>query len=117
VTESDPDKLLQTLPFIRHTRRATVGELADEWLSNNKITVHTSMEMESLESVASMVSYGLGVSIVPDICVPDPIFDGLRKIPLDPPARPRVLGIVTRHDCSKARLVERLLAEVREIIS
>jgi len=116
VEETDPHKLLENMPFIRHTRRATVGELADEWLSSNKITVNTSMEMESLESVASMVSYGLGVSIVPDICVPDPIFDGLQKIPLKPTARPRVLGMVTRHDCSKARLVERLLAEVKTTI-
>ena len=117
VKESNPIELLQSLPFIRHTRRATVGELADEWLVANKITVNTSMEMESLESVASMVSYGLGVSIVPDICVPDPIFNGLKKIPLKPPARPRVLGILTRHDCSKARLVERLLSEVKAVIA
>ena len=117
VKESNPNELLQSHPFIRHTRRATVGELADEWLVANKITVNTSMEMESLESVASMVSYGLGVSIVPDICVPDPIFNGLKKIPLKPAARPRVLGIVTRHDCSKARLVERLLHEVKAVIA
>lgn len=117
VKESNPNEVLQSLPFIRHTRRATVGELADEWLVANKITVNTSMEMESLESVASMVSYGLGVSIVPDICVPDPIFNGLKKIPLEPPARPRVLGIVTRHDCAKARLVERLLSEVKAVIA
>ena len=39
------------------------------------------MEMESLESVSSMVAYNLGVSIVPDMCVPDRIFAKLKKIP------------------------------------
>ncbi|MCG8408875.1 MAG: LysR substrate-binding domain-containing protein, partial [Phycisphaerales bacterium] len=57
VEERDPFKLLQSMPFIRHTRRAAVGKLADEWLVEQAITVRPSMEMESLETLSSMVSH------------------------------------------------------------
>ncbi len=117
VTETDPLALLASMPYIRHTRRASVGLLVEDWLSEHDVRVNTSMEMESLESVASMVSYGLGVSIAPDICVPDPIFAGLRKLTLDSPDHVRVLGVVTRKNCSKKRLVERLMVEIRQSIS
>jgi len=80
VEDDDVRHLLRTYPYIRHTRRAAVGHLADEWLSANDVTVNTAMEMESLESVASMVAHGLGVSIAPNLCVPDSIFSSLRKL-------------------------------------
>ena len=120
VTECDPFKLIRTMPYIRHARRAAVGMLAEEWLLRNNVVVQASMEMESLETLASMVSHNLGVSIAPNICVPDPIFENLRKIPLTGTgslrANSRVLGVLTRSDCSKSRLVERLLIEIRQTV-
>ncbi len=117
IEDDDVRNLLQTQPFIRHTRRAAVGHLADEWLSSNGVSVNTAMEMESLESVASMVAHGLGVSIAPDLCVPDPIFSSLRKLPLEPSARPRSLGIVSRRDSAAVRLVSRLAGVVGRVIA
>lgn len=117
VEDDDVRHLLRTYPYIRHTRRAAVGHLADEWLSANDVTVNTAMEMESLESVASMVAHGLGVSIAPNLCVPDSIFSSLRKLPLEPPARPRTLGIVSRRDSAAARLVARLAKVVHGLIA
>lgn len=114
--DSDVRQLLQARPYIRHTRRAAVGELADAWLSSNDIVVNTAMEMESLESVASMVFHGLGVSIAPDLSVPDPVFSALRKLPLDPPAAPRVLGLISRHDSPAARLVATLSDVLQSVI-
>ncbi|GGA26940.1 LysR family transcriptional regulator [Neptunicoccus cionae] len=112
VTEDDPFEILAKKPYIRHTRQASVGMLAEEWLSDNKVTVHDAMEMGSLENLASMIAHDLGVSIGPNICVPDPIFEGLRKIPLGPTATARTLGILTRTDCSKIQLVQRLYDQV-----
>lgn len=108
----DPLELLQTMPYIRHTRRAAVGLLADHWLSEHGIAVSASMEMESIESLTSMVSHNLGVSIVPDVCVPDSIFASLRRIPLPAPVQRRVLGVLSRVDCSKTRLVDRLVEQL-----
>ncbi|MEP3279071.1 MAG: LysR family transcriptional regulator [Stappiaceae bacterium] len=121
VTEDDPAILLHSMPYIRHTRRAAVGRLAEEWLQEHEVTVRPSMEMESLETLSSMVSHNLGISIVPNICVPDPIFEKLRKIPLHKIAHgkrsARTLGILTRADCTKMRLVARLLDEIKITVS
>lgn len=114
---SDVRELLGVHPYIRHTRRAAVGELADEWLSENDIAVNTAMEMESLESVASMVSHGLGISIAPNLCVPDPIFAALRKLPLEPPARARRLGLISRRDSPARQLVGRLADVVQTTVA
>ncbi|MFU1476343.1 LysR family transcriptional regulator [Roseovarius sp. C7] len=81
VTEDDPARIFATMPYIRHTTKSSVGILAEDWLVAQKIEVNDMMEMGSLENLATMVAHNLGVSVVPDICVPDPIFDALRKIP------------------------------------
>lgn len=112
VTDTDPVRILATLPYIRHTRQAAVGMLAEEWLSNNNIAVRDAMEMGSLDNLSSMVAHNLGVSVVPNICVPDIIFESLNKIPLGPTTASRTLGILTRSDCSKMRLVQRLLEQI-----
>lgn len=116
VTETDPLRILATMPYIRHTRRAAVGQLAEDWLSVNNVTVRDSMEMDSLEALASMVAHNLGVSIGPDICVPDPIFQSLRKIPLGNRTMSRTLGVMTRADCSKIKLVQRLAEQITLIL-
>lgn len=119
-TENDPIQLMRTMPFIRHTRRASVSDLAEEWLTKNNISLSPSMEMESLETLASMISHNLGVSIAPNMCVPDKIFKDLKKIPLKSKTtsapRTRILGILMRQDCSKIKLVEGLLTTIEETI-
>lgn len=113
VKEDDPLRLLRELPFIRHTRRAAVGILSDDWLHRNNISVQPSMEMESLESLCSMVEHNLGVSIVPNLCVQDAIFSRLKKLPLDGNPIPRVLGVLTRTDCNKMLVVDALLETLK----
>lgn len=117
VMETDPRKILATMPYIRHTRQASVGMLAEEWLSTQKVKVNDAMEMGSLENLASMVAHNLGVSVGPNICVPDPIFRQLRKISLGAEAPSRTLGILTRADCSKLRLVEKLLEQIETVVA
>lgn len=117
VVETDALEILKTHPYIRHTRRAAVGMLADEWLSKNDVKVRDAMELGSLENVASMVAHNLGVSVGPNICVPDPIFNNLNKLSLGPKAPSRSLGILTRADCSKLQLVNRFLEQIHLVIA
>ncbi len=114
VKQSDPIQVLASRPYIRNSRHAMVGILAEEWLARNKVEVRDAMEMSSLENIISMIAHDLGVSVVPNICVPDPIFSQLNKLSLGPTAPTRVLGIVTRSDCSKLSLVHRLLEQVKQ---
>ena len=115
VAGDDPRALLREQPYIRHTRRAAAGRLADTWLAREKIAVSAAMEMETLEAVTSMVTHGLGVSVVPDICAPEPAFTALQRLPLDG-APTRELGLLSRADSPKRRLIDGLLAEVLGVI-
>ena len=108
----DPLQLLREQPYIRHTRRGAVGVLAEAWLSENNIPVRGTMELESLDSVVNMVSHNLGVSLVPNICVPGAAFAAMRAIPLGGKSISRKLGILTRADCPKFLLVDQLLKEL-----
>ena len=108
----EPLQLLTQMPYIRHTRRAAVGLMADQWLSDHNVNVQVAMEMESIESVASMVLHNLGVSIVPDICVPDAAFAGLRKLPLPKPRHDRTLGLMSRKDTRQRQLLDVLFDEL-----
>ena len=108
----DPLQLLREQPYIRHTRRGAVGVLAEAWLSENNIPVRGTMELESLDTVVNMVSHNLGVSLVPNICVPGAAFAAMRAIPLGGKLISRKLGILTRADCPKFLLVDQLLKEL-----
>jgi DNA-binding transcriptional LysR family regulator len=116
VTETDPLKILETMPYIRHTRRASTSVIGEKWLARNKIRVNGAMEMGSLENLTSMVAHNLGVAVVPDICVPDPIFSRLNRISLGEGAPSRILGLVTRADCSKFLLVQALADQIDIVI-
>ena len=112
VVGNDPLQLLREMPYIRHTKRAAMGMIVDEWLNQNKVTVREVMVMESTETLSSMVAHNLGISIVPNLCMPDPTFANLRKLPLGSTTIARVLGILTRSDCSKIHLVNRLQEQI-----
>ena len=112
VAGNDPREILTREPYIRHQRRAVAGQLADAWLTEQGIAVQPTMELQSLEALANMVAHGLGVSVVPDPCVPDETFADLRRIPLPGKAPVRTLGILTRADCPKLALVAALAEEI-----
>lgn len=116
VEEREPKFLLSTLPYVRLTGRTSVRQLADEWLTDNDISVRPTMEMDSLETLSSMIAHNLGVSIVPNFCVQDPIFASLRKIELQGTSKPRVLGMMTRVDCLKLNFVDALLNELKRTV-
>lgn len=116
ITGDDPIKLLREMPYIRHNRQAAAGMVAEQWLSRNKVDVREIMVTDSIETLTSMVTHNLGVAIVPNLCMPGPIFAKLRKISLGESSIPRILGLLTRKDCSKIRLVDRLQEEIEVIL-
>lgn len=107
----DPIHLLTHKPFIRFTRRAIVGGLIDQWLQEKDIQVDDRMELENLESISTMVYSDLGVSIVPKSCVSSANPLPLKRILLDPPVT-RVIGLVSKHNTIKARLLQALCAQL-----
>ncbi len=112
----DPIYLLENYPYIRFTRRAWVGLMIDRWLVKMNVKVQDCMELETLESISSMVMYNQGVSIVPQSCLPPPEPLKVKRIPLGPSINPRILGVISRGDSVKFRLIDALVAELTDAV-
>ena len=113
----NPGELLESFPYIRFSRLAWVGEQIDDWLTGKQLRISESMELTTLESISTMVSYSLGVSIVPRHCVPPPHPLELKQVSLGPSARPRRLGVLSRRDSSVFRIIDLFLAEIVKVVS
>ena len=107
VGETDRE-LLDAGPFIRFQRYAWAGRLIDTHLKDRGIRVHTGMEIDSLEAIASMVKHGLGVSVVPDRAAAD-LPSGIKKVLFGDPPLCRVIGVVERRDNPKIHLIRALV--------
>lgn len=109
-------QLLQELPFIRFDRNQWVGQLIESWLHAESIQVNDLMELDTIESVSNMVYFDLGVTIVPRPCVSPPNPLPLTRLSLGPTAPTRVLGLLTRRDSAKSRLVEVLFDQLVKLV-
>lgn len=112
----DPAELLRTNPYIRYSRRAIVGAMIESWLQRQNIEVKDSMELENLDIIVSMVYANLGVSIVPKQAVPAPNALPLKHLALSPTPERRVLGLLSRADNVKLRVLERLLEKLLDAV-
>ncbi|WP_282609598.1 LysR substrate-binding domain-containing protein [Pelagibius sp. Alg239-R121] len=111
-TSNDPRYLLETQPYIRFTRNAVVGGMIENWLLEQKIEVKTSMELENLETISPMVFSNLGVSIAPRSCVTQPNPLPLKHISLSDVPFTRELGLISRPDSVKFRVIEALVEKL-----
>lgn len=116
VQNDNPLDLLEEKPFIRFSRRAVVGAIIENWLFEKNINVRESMELESLESISSMVLGDLGVSIVPksSVTAPNPL--PLKRLPLGPNGCTRTLGIVSEVNSVKGRGIEEVHKNILKAI-
>jgi len=112
----EPQHILESQPFLRFSRKAWVGRIIDQWLLDQNIQVHETMELETLEAISAMVMNNLGVSIVPLNCCSIPVDEYLRAIPLGDSAPKRVLGVLCRRDTSKHKLVDLLWKQLVTIV-
>jgi DNA-binding transcriptional LysR family regulator len=107
----DPLELLANEPFIRYDRSVLGGQLADRYLRDHDIHPHQRLEVDGLMAIATLVSEGLGVALVPDWA---PMWQsGLRiaRRPLPDRAPVRRVGLIWATHGPRASLAETLLAE------
>ena len=114
--ETDPLVLLKSRPFIRYDRSAVTGTLIDNWLVSKRINVFEAMELHSPESIVSMVSAGLGVSIVPDLAVKPIDSVPVKRIGLGPDAPTRSLGLAYKQNQVKKRALDELFDVLMKVI-
>lgn len=118
-TEScdDPIELLNSRPFIRFNRTAVVGTLIDNWILSKQLHVNETMELDSLEAIASMVHANLGVSIVPKLVVPPDGTVELKSLSLGPNTPKRCLGLAYHKQHVKTRVVNELFSSLQQVIA
>jgi len=108
---SDPLALLRTEPFIRYDRAVLGGQLVDRYLRDHGIRPLQRLEIDGLMGIATMVSHGLGVALLPDWT---PMWQsGLAIVRIPLPDRPPVrrVGLVWAQTGPRVGLAEAFLGE------
>lgn len=85
-------------PFITLQRPSSVRVMLEDSLSIGGQKLDVSMESHQLATVGRMVSSGLGVSVMPALCIQQMHELGARCIPLVNPVIERSIGILTKAD-------------------
>ena len=90
-----PEEAISAARFIRYDRNQWGGQIVDAYLRRKRLKLREWLELDALDSIAALVSRGLGVAIVPDWPPPWPEGLRLRKLLLDDGPR-RKVGILWR---------------------
>ena len=93
-------------PFILHDRSVIGGKMAYDYLNRHGVRPQVRFELEGIESIAKLVSEGLGVSILPDWATTGPFSPALRKWPLPAPCPSRLVGILWMRSGARNALVK-----------
>lgn len=108
-SEGETDQeVLESMPFIRFSRKAWAGQIIESHLSERNIKLKTEMEIDSLEAISRMVANGLGASVVPHRCGGPPMDSGIRVIPFGTPQKFRTMGLLRRNSAHKSHLIDAL---------
>ena len=112
--ETDAE-LLTGHPFIWFNRKTWAGRGIEAELQRRRIDVNSDMEIDSLEAIASMVSAGLGVSIVPVCKGARPFPPRLRTAPFGDPPYSREVGALIAPDGAPDGMIDTFLEALREV--
>ncbi len=112
---TDDRELLANNPFIWFNRQTWAGQQIERHLSRMKIRVAASMEIDSLDAIRSMVSAGLGVSIIP-LCIGNaPLPAGTRVVPFGSPQSFRTIGLAYQQSRSKELLISTFQSALQQL--
>jgi len=108
-------EILEAASYIQFSRRAWVGQHIDHYLRDRGIKVKRGMEIDSLDAITRMVSFGLGVSVVPVPRTASSILDSLKWLPFGDPPLHRSLVMIERQASPQSNLVAALTEVLRKV--
>jgi DNA-binding transcriptional LysR family regulator len=113
---SDAHALLRTEPFIKYDRRIWGGRLADRYLRERNIQPRVRLEIDGMMTIATLVSRGLGISLLPDWTH---VWSNLSltRIPLPHSAPIRRIGLLRMVRGPREKLVDELLRHAIDLCS
>lgn len=98
--------------FILLQRPSSIRLLIDQLLQHNHIELRTVHEAHQLATIGRMVATGLGVSVVPSLCIQQFEEMGVQCKALDGPTISRKVGILTRKQVPLSDAASSLKAEL-----
>ena len=108
-------KQLEDEPFILHKIGTTTRERLVKHFINGGVKIKVTMELASIETIKRFVSIGMGISIVPRLCIAKDIEEGsLRALRIRDASFKRKLGLIYnkgRHQSQAARAFLALMTE------
>lgn len=113
VKGSDPFDLLAREPFLRFDRSLRGGQIAEQYLRKHRISPNERLEIDTLMTIAYLVSDGIGVSLIPD-WAPEWVNSlGVLRLPLPDKPPARNMGIFWNTNSPHATLIKMILDEAR----
>lgn len=113
-TENAHD-LLKAEPYIRYDRRIWGGRLADRYLRERGIQPRVRLEIDGLMTIASFVSKGLGISLLPDWSPMWAPSMSLTRIPLPGPAPIRRIGVLSQARGARSKLIAEFIHHAKSV--
>jgi LysR family carnitine catabolism transcriptional activator len=83
-------------PFIALQRPSSIRQLIEGALAAHEIKLQVEFEANQLATIGQMIATGLGVSVMPSLCMPQLKSIGVLCRPLDGPTVSRRVGIITK---------------------
>jgi DNA-binding transcriptional LysR family regulator len=108
-------ELAQMMPFISFNKKSWLGQQISARLQSRGIFVQEVMELDSIDTIESLVAQGFGVSIVPQRLLANPLSSQLTKISFCDPAESRKLVLVSNNgnpNHQLAKIIDRLSSEL-----
>ena len=87
----DPLAVIAREPYIRYDRSVVGGRMADDYLRARDLRPHVRFELDGIDSIAKLVSEGLGVALLPDWATTGASAP-VRRWPLPAPCPVRTVG-------------------------
>jgi len=116
-TGATADDLLRTHPYIKLVRGAWQLRMIEEQIAKMEISLHTIMQLDSIEAVTLMVHHGLGVSIVPQRSVELLLRLPIKIVPFGDPPLFRTLGLVQIKGSPKNHLCKAVFKQLLKVCS
>ncbi len=114
-TGTTADELLRSHPYIKLVRGAWQLRMIEEQIAKMEISLHTIMQLNSIEAVTLMVHHGLGVSIVPRRSVELLLRLPIKIVPFGDPPIYRTLGLVHIQGSPKNHLCNAVFEQLVDV--
>ena len=106
---------LSAYPLVAHTAGTHTRQFGEMFLRQHRIPHRIEVEIDGWDAIKAYVEAGLGISVVPELCLDDR--DRVWRIPFDEYIPPRIYGAITRRDRTVSAAVRSIVRIMDPTIS